>query len=99
MKVWIFEPWEWDYCGGALVIAADTLEACQSLLDKQARKDNAISIKNSPPPAGYTREPDWQHLHDKAPTEKFICNHWLVSHVLDTTETKSRVMVENWNYG
>ncbi len=100
MKIWIFEPYSWDYCGGALVIVAESVAQCQELMNAAAEAENAASIKQSPPPKGTTRKPDYQTLHEHEPSKKtrIICNHWLLTHTLETTETEARILVENWNY-
>lgn len=88
MKLFIFEPYEWAYCGGAIgVIANGFKEAVDIIIkedEKREEEDRIYSKKH------FARTPN-----------KFKNDHydqWLLTHVLNVSEETSRVVFDNWNY-
>jgi len=100
MKLFIFEPYEWDYCGGAIGVISDTFEnavKCILLEDqKQAREQSKEGLYNM---SSYT---NYKKKHFAKTSEGFIKDHWdqwLLTNTFDLPEeTEERVVFDNWNY-
>ena len=88
MKIFIFEPYNWDYCGGALVVIADSYEGAIELL---------MQIKNP-----YNNEPEFgEHTFYKTEVKdlKERSYQWILSVEFELKgEHKPKVIINNWNY-
>lgn len=92
MKIWLFEPYMWDYCGGAVVVIAETFEDAVALIRKgneeigDYEKDALFfdSIQNAVP---HGKKSNWEHP-------------WLLtgSWELADTQIKGRLVTINYNY-
>jgi len=96
MKIFIFEPYGWSYCGGACgAIAEDFDQAVQLLVEKFA-KDNDETFP-------WLQKDDCDHRFQKVEEgfEEDSCNQWLLTHevtVVEEGEPNPRVLFNNWNY-
>ena len=108
MKLFIFEPYEWAYCGGAIGVVAETYEDAVEFIienDKQrclkAKKRIEEKYKNT--------EKRWRPIvrrvyrreyFGKSP-EKFKKDQWdqwlLTQTVKVAEEEESRIVFDNWN--
>lgn len=110
MKLFIFEPYEWAYCGGALAIIAESYEKAVEMVIEQD-KINA---------AEYAEHNEWQR--GDTSVEVFIdrfrtyrthyfgkdtvafdatkndWDQWLLTNSFEVnSEEKPRVVLDNWN--
>jgi hypothetical protein len=100
MNLYIFEPYDWDYCGGAIGIIADTFgQAVETIIaaDKIQAKHKAKEWGLSD---GSCRryEPEY-FQRSKEVFEDEGSDQWLLTHTipLPATYIIPRVMFDNWN--
>lgn len=86
MKIFIFEPYEWDYCGGAIIAIASSYEEAVYIIVEDANPmwdlKKEYFAKDESEFENVDR--DW--------------NTWLLTHVIETTEEKPRLVMVNFNY-
>jgi hypothetical protein len=94
MKLFIFEPYNWDYCGGAIGVISDSFENAVDLIIETNRKLTAESDR-----IGYEYE---KEFFSETP-KNFKEDHWdqwlLTEAIKVPDEEKPRVVFDNWNYG
>lgn len=92
MKIFIFEPYKWDYCGGSIVAIAKDYNSVIKLINKHLEKDHKRGKWSFP----FT--PHQFYKEDIGPegTDQWILSEELI---LKDENQKSRVVLENWNFG
>ena len=88
-NMFIFEPYNWSYCGGAIIVVADTFEKA------------VILAKESCENGDYEDDEEYEGIfsQEKDDFEKDSWDQWLLTEkfvVIDHRE--ARVVVNNWNY-
>ena len=110
MKLFIFEPYNWAYCGGAIGIIANTFEDAVDLI---VREDRKRAIKEA-------KKNEWNRPKHMSPEEhvdmyksykskKYFAkttdnfkkdnyDQWLLTQIIEVKkEEKARVVSDNWN--
>lgn len=92
MKIFIFEPYKWDYCGGGIVIIAFSFKEAVELIVKETYDPN-----NSYTEQQFKKE---YFAKDKAEFEDVDreWDTWVLTHEIETTEVKQRIVMINYNY-
>ncbi len=89
MKLYIFEPYKFDWCGGAIVVVAEDFEQAVDFI---------MEIKNR---HGRGLKYDRSRLlknKDNYSWDKSVYNQWVLTHELELAEPHDPgVIVENWN--
>jgi hypothetical protein len=89
MKLFIFEPYEWEYCGGALGVIAESYEQAIQLL---------LNIKDSNDDHEFKSE---FFAKNKTDAEKFneTIDKWLLTQEVELKcDLKPEVILNNWNW-
>ena len=98
MKLFIFEPYEWSYCGGVIGIISDTFENAVNFIVEKDRK-RAIEDKTT----GKVAYREYRKKYFAASSNKFKKDNWdqwLLTHTFEVPEeTETRIAFDNWNYG
>jgi len=101
MNLYIFEPYEWEYCGGAIGIIARTFdEAAETIVEydrpqaEQMAKELGFSVDSCR---------QYKSEYFRTNIETFVKdgdNQWLLSHTIPLPDTYiiPRVMFNNWNF-
>lgn len=87
MKLFIFEPYEWVYCGGAIGAIAETFDKAVNLIIESGREGGheRYKVKFFQPTAEFFKEDSW--------------DQWLLTCELTIIDDgPSRVIFDNWNY-
>lgn len=100
MKLFIFEPYEWGYCGGAIGVISDTFENAVKFIlledQKQAGEQAKEGLYDMSSYVNYKKKNFAKN------TDTFKKDHWdqwLLTNTLDVPEeTEERVVFDNWNY-
>jgi len=83
-NIYLFEPYDWAYCSGTIVVIAKTFKHAIILANKKyirSSKEKGTFSKN------------------KKDLEKDSCNQWLLTDSLEVLDDKKpRVVISNWNY-
>ena len=86
-NLYVFEPCEWEYCGGAILVIAKTFEQAIKLAAKSEVMEGSeffgLFSKNE------------QELKERNGS----CNQWLLTHKFQISDTgEPRVLVNNYNF-
>ena len=108
MKLYIFEPHEWSYCGGAIGIIAETFDEAVKIVitdDKIQAKQTAQKCKTS---SLYTKNLSvddhrtYRSKYFQRNSDGFKKDHsdqWLLTHKIQVTDDEQpRILFDNWNY-
>lgn len=106
MKLFVFVPYQWDYCGGALGVVAEDYNEAVSIL-RAYRERNALYGVTCP--SGYVEKNEFRHPYgDRAlfmqPSEKDLAkkdesNQWILEYSVGVDDTSgSRIVFDNWNF-
>ena len=95
MNLYVFVPYEWDYCGGAIgVVASDFDEAVEIIK----------AVKHRQPGTSEERFPYKNHLFIKPEREyEYLAKEdsweqWILEYECKTDDDKGpRVVFDNWN--
>ncbi len=97
MKLFIFEPYEWAYCGGVIGIISNTFENAVGFIAEEDRKRVAeAEAKGKKAYRNYKKE-----YFAKTPNnfKKDHCDQWLLTHTFELSEEEeTRIAFDNWNY-
>jgi len=109
MKLFIFEPYEWSYCGGAIgVIAPDFESAVDQIMKEDIEQAEEMAAKDSISHR-QTKEQKIERFRNYKPEyfqrspEKFKEDHydqWLLTHEEEMSSQYDipEVLFDNWNY-
>jgi hypothetical protein len=89
MKLFVFEPYEWDYCGGAIGAIAETFDEAVDLIveSKRRRLDDF---------RGYEK---YHFSRNKNGFTEDHYNQWLLTTELEVSDdSKPEVVFDNWNW-
>lgn len=101
MNLYIFEPYEWDYCGGAIGVIADTFNGAIEAIIEYDRPRAERMAKEYDLPVDSCRQYKPEYFQRSTETfEENSDNQWLLNHTihLPATYIIPRVMFNNWNY-
>lgn len=90
MKIFIFEPYKWDYCGGGIVVIASSYEKAVEIIVKETYNPNFSQQ--------FKKEYFAEDEHDFDGVDR-QWDTWLLTHEIETTEVKQRIVMINFNYG
>ena len=103
MNLYIFEPYEWAYCGGAIGVLADSYTKAVDLIvekDKKHAKDRFETESWHKLTINDLRS--YRHEYFSRTEDKFKKDHydqWLLTVELPVASNGSpRVLFNNWNY-
>lgn len=86
--IYIFEPCNWAYCGGAIAVIANTFDQAVRLA-REACTD-----------ADDEEQYDGVFSRDRKDMKEDCCDQWLLTGEFRILNDKNpRVVVNNWNYG
>ena len=85
MKIFIFQPLDWSYCGGGLVISAESFENAEALLLKDYLEKRRSSWETAP---RLFRENSKEEGGDKC---------WIVVKEIECTYDKEEIILYNYN--
>ena len=90
MKIFLFRP-RWDYCGGGIVVIANTVEEAWALARQEEEKEKEIPGRSW---KEYDREVRVLTNHD------YIADvgTWQVVDSFDVSEKTPRVVLFDWNH-
>ena len=95
MKLFVFEPYKWDYCGGAIgVIAKDFKRAVKLIVESGENikmDDDDDEVLDNPYKPEYFSE-----TKNKFKKESF--NQWLLTKTIKVVDYNEQVLFDNWNY-
>ena len=109
MKLFIFEPYSWAYCGGVIGIIDETYEDAVNLIvekDRQryleAKKQIEEKYKSTDKRWRPIASRTYRKKHFAKSPDEFKKDHWdqwLLTQTLEVPEEKkARVAFNNWNY-
>lgn len=110
MKLYIFQPYNWDYCGGVIAVIANSFSEAVDLIIKKdvdetiamAEKEGDLVTK-SIEEVLETRRRYKRKYFARAPEdfeEKRKWDNWLLTNELNVPdENVARIVVDDWNYG
>ncbi len=85
MRVFIFEPCNWEYCGGALGVIANDFDEAVKLLRKEGKERSNNHMGN------------FSESREDYPDEN--SGQWLLTNTFDISDSeKPRVFLFNFNY-
>ena len=100
MNLYIFEPYDWSYCGGAIGIIAETFNKAVKIIveaDKIRAKHNAKSSRLSVDSHRMYRAGYFQR--DKKVFKEDTSDQWLLTHRIPTSPGNlPEILFDNWNY-
>lgn len=100
MKLYIFEPYEWSHCGGAIGVIAETFDKAVKMIivdDKTQAKQEAQNGKLSADDYRTYRSKYFQRNLNVF--KKSHYDQWLLTHKIQlTTSEQPRILFDNWNY-
>jgi len=109
MKLFIFEPYSWSYCGGVIGVIANTFEEAVDLIVEEDEQ-RYLKEKKRIEEKWKNTEKRWRPIasrtyrkkHFAKSPDKFKKDHydqWLLTQTFDVPkEKKARVAFDNWNY-
>lgn len=90
MKLFIFKPNDWAYCGGAVIFAAERFEDIQAMVDAEVAKDE------------YFAQGGHIFLRDESsplPENKKHCHSWVLALTFEIPmNTKPGLVFNDSNY-
>lgn len=92
MKIFIFEPHNWSFCGGGIVIIASSYEEAVELIVKETYDPNISYIEQQ-----FKKEYFAKDVSEFKDIDRDWDN-WLLTHVIETSEEKQRLVMVNFNY-
>ena len=98
MKLFVFLPYEWAYCGGAIGITAETFEdAVDFIVEKDRKRCAKIGRSGYKPIRNYKKE---YFAKSSDSFKKDRSDQWLLTNVFDIPKEKeTRIAFDDWNYG
>jgi hypothetical protein len=86
MKLFIFEPYQWEYCGGTIVVIAENYDQAIDLL---------LDIKDENGELEYGRD----YFSTDPDDFTYGWDQWLLSQEIELKDNlEPKVIVQNWNY-
>ena len=108
MRLYIFEPYEWSYCGGAIGIIAETFDKAVEMVivndkiqaKREAQEHNTSSLHTEKMPVDNYRTYRSKHFQrDSNVFKKDHWNQWLLTHEIQLADNEQpRILFNNWNY-
>jgi hypothetical protein len=109
MKLFVFEPYNWSYCGGVIGIIAETFEDAVAFIvekDRQRYLEEKKWIKEK----WKNTEKRWRPVASRTYRKKYFAKNstkfkgnwdqWLLTNIIDVpNETGTRIAFDNWNEG
>ena len=90
-NMFIFEPYSWSHCGGAIVVIADTFKEAAILAKENCTTD--YDRKNG-------EEYDGVFSSETSGLKEDESGQWVLTKKFEVVDNKKhRVVVNNWNYG
>lgn len=84
MKLFVFEPYEWAYCGGAIVVIAKDYEEAINLIISFNPSDELLYEYFS---------------KNRNNFKKGHYDQWILTNTIDMSDSfDSKIIVYNWNY-
>lgn len=96
MKIWLFEPYKWEYCGGAIAAIASSIEEARNLItarEKEEYDKYNHTAEFVPPRLAATLEEAKPHGEDGD-----YADSWLLTYSAVVADTEPRVLFVNYNY-
>ncbi len=92
MKIFIFEPYKWEYCGGGIVVIASSYEEAVELIGKETYDPNTSYVDQDFKKEYFAKdESEFKDIDRR-------WNTWVLTHEIETTEVKQRIAMINYNY-
>jgi hypothetical protein len=102
MKLFIFEPYRWEYCGGAIGIVASTFSEAVNHIVAKAKWEAWITNKCIPHSSANPIEPYYKHSYFGLTSSDFgdrLWDNWILTNVFGLKfECNPFVAFDNWNY-
>jgi len=103
MKVWIFKPTKyWEYCGGAIIIAANSIEDAQKLIDDKIQEEYEKEVAEGiweHPSKGRCILHREEYLQEPKNDIMRVVDNWILYRVIECPEIKkAEIILEDWNY-
>ena len=106
MKLFVFTPYQWAYCGGALGVVAKDYDEAVSTLRAYRERDPLYGVKCA---SGHISKDRFNYPYDKAlfirPEEKDQAKHdtsgqWILEYEVEVNDPNgTRIVLDNWNFG
>jgi len=98
VDLFMFVPYEWPYCGGAIGILSDTFENAVNFIVKKDR-ERCVKAKA----LGHVAMRSYKREYFAKSADNFKKDHWnqwlLISIFNVPKEKKTKIAFDNWNYG
>jgi hypothetical protein len=108
IKLFIFEPYEWPYCGGSIGVIARSFNQAVDVIIKMDKDQAKRKLEIQSGLASVKRSVDdyrtFSREHFSRTTKGFVedhCDQWLLTSELTIIEDgrpNPRVLFNNWNY-
>lgn len=85
MKIFIFQPLNWSYCGGGLVISAESFANAEVLFLKEYLRRRKASYETAP------------RLFRERSKEEGGTNCWIVVKEIECSYDKEEIILYNYN--
>lgn len=98
MKLFIFEPYSWSYCGGVIGIIAEDFKSAVNLIVTKAEEEAKERNKILPQAKA---KPHYKHKYFAETADNFRKDHgnqWLLTESFDVPDAEARIVFDNWNY-
>jgi len=105
MKIFIFTPFQWSYCGGAIGAVAENYDEAVSILRAYKEKDPLYGVEC---PSGYISEHEYIYPYGKAlfikpgeedKAEVDETNQWILTYSAEVNDSHGpRIVLDNWNF-
>ena len=110
MKLFIFEPHEWAYCGGAIGVVANTFEEAVNFIVEDDRQ-RYLKEKKRIEEKWKNTDKRWRPIASRTYRKKHFAkspsefkegikwDQWLLTNTFNVPEeTEAKVAFDNWNY-
>lgn len=105
MKLFVFVPYEWSYCGGALGVVAGNYDEAISILRDYCEPNSLYGVTCA---SGYIEKNKFDYPYAKAlfirQEEKDQAEHdesgqWILEYSVEVDDSNSaRIVFDNWNF-
>lgn len=102
MTLYVFEPYDWDYCGGAIGVVARTFDEAVETIVEAERIRSAPEAKEWGLQAGSCMRYKPEYFQrDKKVFERDESDQWLLTNEIYLSEKyiAPKVLFDNWNFG
>lgn len=101
MKLYIFEPYEWVYCGGAIGVIAETFDKAVEIIivDDKTQAEQRVQKQDKLSANDYRT---YRSKYFQRNPDTFKKNHydqWLLTNKIQLIDSEQpRTLFDNWNY-